>query len=186
MVLLASMFGLGNTAQAQVAASLAPAVLVVPAVLTTAIDPVAPAAPQARLTLEQMAETMATSEVNDADQECLAVAIYFEARGEPVAGQLAVAQVVLNRARSGIYPPDVCSVVKQPAQFSFVRRGRFPAADRGSDAWRRAVAVSRIARDKLAAELNDNVLWYHAAYVAPSWGKRLRRETRIGLHIFYS
>jgi len=77
-------------------------------------------------------------------------------------------------------------VITQPWQFSFIRKGRFPAPDTGSDAWRRAVAVARIAQGKLAAKLPSNVLWYHADYVAPSWGKRLTRQTKIGLHIFYS
>jgi len=52
--------------------------------------------------------------------------------------------------------------------------------------WRKAVAIARIAQDKLDGKLSDGVLWYHADYVAPSWGKRLDRETKIGLHIFYS
>src|SRR5688500_11742487 len=89
--------------------------------------------------LEQLAATLASSDVEGVDHECLATAVYFEARGEPLAGQLAVAEVVLNRSRSGRYPADICAVVKQPWQFSFVRKGQFPHADRGSDAWRRAV-----------------------------------------------
>jgi spore germination cell wall hydrolase CwlJ-like protein len=157
-----------------------------PVVPTTAPVARAAVAPGPGASLEELSAALADSEVGDASQECLATAVYFEARGEPLAGQLAVAEVVLNRARSGRYPPDVCAVVKQPAQFSFVRRGQFPLADRASDAWRRAVAISRIASAGLLANLPQSVLWYHADYVAPSWGKRLRRETKIGLHIFYS
>jgi spore germination cell wall hydrolase CwlJ-like protein len=60
-------------------------------------------------------------------------------------------------------------------------------ADRASEAWRKAVAIAHIAHEKLTqAELPSSVLWYHADYVAPSWGKRLTRQTQIGLHIFYS
>jgi spore germination cell wall hydrolase CwlJ-like protein len=136
--------------------------------------------------LEQLATTLAASETTDETHECLAVAVYFEARGEPLTGQLAVAEVVLNRARSGKYPPDVCAVVKQPWQFSFVRKGVFPQADRSSDAWKRAVAIAHVAQNKLAAKLPTDVLWYHADYVAPTWGKRLTRQAKIGLHIFYS
>jgi hypothetical protein len=121
-----------------------------------------------------------------AEQNCLVNAIYFESRGEPLEGQLAVAEVVINRARSGRYPTTLCGVVKQPAQFSFVRRGAFPRADRDSEAWRRAVAIAHIAQTRAARLLPDNVLWYHANYVSPSWGRRLARNTRIGLHIFYS
>ena len=136
--------------------------------------------------LEQLTATLATSQTADATHECLATAVYFEARGEPLAGQLAVAEVVLNRSRSGKYPKDVCAVVKQPWQFSFVQKGQFPAADRSSGAWKRAVAIAKVAQNKLAAKLPSNVLWYHADYVAPSWGKRLTKQTKIGLHIFYS
>ena len=136
--------------------------------------------------LEQLVAGYRVSEVNDPEQDCLANAVYFEARSEPLAGQLAVAEVVLNRTRSGRYPTTICAVVTQPAQFSFIRRGRFPAADRSSDAWTKAVAISRIALDRLAGDMHGGVLWYHADYVSPSWGKRLRREAKIGLHIFYS
>jgi spore germination cell wall hydrolase CwlJ-like protein len=126
-------------------------------------------------------------DASDREQECLANAVYFEARGEPIEGQLAVAEVVINRAASGRYPTDLCAVITQPAQFSFIRHGRFPSADRASDAWKKAVAIARIARQKLAAAaIPGDVLWYHATYVSPSWGRRLTRQTQIGLHIFYS
>ena len=120
------------------------------------------------------------------EEECLANAVYFEARGEPIEGQLAVAEVVLNRAASGKYPTGLCAVITQKAQFSFIRKGRFPKADRGSEAWRKAVAIAHIAREELADSLASDVLWYHADYVSPSWGKRLSRQAKIGLHIFYS
>ncbi|HYU96535.1 MAG TPA: cell wall hydrolase, partial [Sphingomicrobium sp.] len=123
----------------------------------------------------------------DAEQECLANAVYFEARGEPLRGQLAVAEVVMNRAASGRYPASLCGVVAQPAQFSFVRRGRMPRADRASEAWRRAVGVARVAAEGMAPRLlPPSCLWYHANYVSPSWGHRLAESARIGLHIFYS
>jgi spore germination cell wall hydrolase CwlJ-like protein len=93
--------------------------------------------------------------------------------------------VVLNRAASGEYPGSICDVVKQPAQFSFVRNGLFPPIDESSVAWRTAVAVAQIADEKLAHNLASDVLWYHADYVAPDWGRRLARVTQIGAHIFY-
>jgi hypothetical protein len=136
--------------------------------------------------LDELVVAYAGNTTEGRDHDCLAKAVYFEARGEPIEGQLAVAEVVINRAGSGRYPADICSVITQPWQFSFIRKGRFPAPDMGSDAWRRAVAVAKIAQGKLAAKLPANVLWYHADYVAPSWGKRLTRQTKIGLHIFYS
>ena len=79
--------------------------------------------------LYALVNKFATNAPLDEQTNCLATAVYFEARGESVEGQLAVARVVINRAASGRYPPDWCSVVKQPAQFSFVRHGAFPLAD---------------------------------------------------------
>lgn len=127
----------------------------------------------------------ATDAQLDEQTSCLATAVYFEARGESLEGQLAVARVVMNRAASGKYPPDWCSVVKQPAQFSFVRNGQFPRADTASDAWRRAQAVAELAAASIVPSLRGDVLWYHANYVAPSWGHRLSVDQRIGAHIFY-
>ena len=143
------------------------------------------ALPQPR-SLGELIANYAGNDTADAEQDCLANAVYFEARGEPIEGQLAVAEVVLNRTRSGRYPPTICEVVTQPWQFSFVRHGIIPAADRDCEAWRRAVAIARIAEAGANRLLPNNVLWYHAEYVSPSWGRRLARNTKIGLHIFYS
>ena len=121
----------------------------------------------------------------DEQASCLATAVYFEARGESVEGQLAVARVVVNRAASGRYPPDWCSVVKQPAQFSFVRHGQFPSIDTASSAWARAQGVARLAVANVVPSVGSDVLWYHANYVAPSWGHRLNLVEKIGAHIFY-
>jgi spore germination cell wall hydrolase CwlJ-like protein len=151
------------------------------------VAPAPAAAGTAQRSLDELVAAYAGAQTSGRDEDCLASAVYFEARGEPTEGQLAVAEVVLNRASSGKYPSDICAVVEQPWQFSFVNAtGRIPNANRGSEAWRKAVAVARIAQGKLADSLPSNVLWYHADYVAPSWGKRLTRQTKIGLHIFYS
>ncbi len=135
--------------------------------------------------LETDVARLAAAETRNAEEDCLANAVYFEARGESLEGQLAVAEVVMNRARSGRYPPTWCGVVVQRSQFSFVRGGVIPAANRGSEAWRRAVAVARIAQQGSTRMLAPNVLWYHAHYVAPAWGRRLSRSSVIGAHIFY-
>jgi N-acetylmuramoyl-L-alanine amidase len=135
--------------------------------------------------LDELVRDHAAAVVTDEERGCLAGAVYFEARGEPLEGQLAVAEVVLNRAASGEYPASICEVVKQPAQFSFVRNGVFPPIDENSVAWRTAVAVAQIADERLADELTSDVLWYHANYVAPAWGRRLACATQIGAHIFY-
>ena len=121
----------------------------------------------------------------DEQSNCLATAVYFEARGESLEGQMAVARVVMNRAASGKYPPSWCATVKQPWQFSFVHNGQFPAIDVASDAWRKAQGIARLAAANVVPSLDSNVLWYHATYVAPSWGRRLTRADKIGAHIFY-
>lgn len=146
----------------------------------------APAAAPAPQDLVELVETFADLAVEDAQDVCLAKAVYFEARSEPLEGQLAVAQVVLNRAASGRYPDTLCAVITQKAQFSFIRSGKFPKPNKKSEAWRKAVAIAHIAKTGLVKELSPDVLWYHATYVAPSWNKRLNKQAQIGLHIFYS
>lgn len=121
----------------------------------------------------------------DDEANCIAVAVYHEARGESLEGQLAVARVIMNRAASGQYPASWCGVVKQPWQFSFVHNGRMPSVDEGSTAWHNAVGVTRLAINNAVPSLSNDVLWYHANYVAPSWGRRLTRVSQIGAHIFY-
>ncbi len=138
----------------------------------------AQAALPAQGSLIDMVSYYAGETTDGRDQDCLAHAVYFEARGEPIEGQLAVAEVVLNRARSGRYPASICEVVTQPWQFSFVRRGVMPRPDRDSQAWQRAVGIARIALNGAARRLPNDV--------SPSWGRRLSRTTKIGLHIFYS
>jgi spore germination cell wall hydrolase CwlJ-like protein len=137
------------------------------------------------LPLSAMVAMYAAAAPLDEQTNCLAVAVYHEARGETLEGQLAVANVVINRARSGRYPPTWCEVVKQPWQFSFVRKGRFPPVDAGSRAWWNAQSIARIAASNAAAAVPSDCLWYHADYVAPSWGRRLTRVEKIGAHIFY-
>jgi spore germination cell wall hydrolase CwlJ-like protein len=138
-------------------------------------------------TLDEQVAAYKRADTADAEQDCLASAVYFEARGEPIEGQLAVADVVLNRVASERYPDTICEVVEQPWQFSFVNAtGRIPEANRSSEAWEKAVAIARIAQARAAREVQGDVLWYHADYVSPSWGRRLARQEKIGLHIFYS
>ena len=123
----------------------------------------------------------------DEEANCVAVAVYHEARGESLEGQVAVAKVIMNRAASGKYPSSWCGVVKQPWQFSFVspRTGHMPSVDVGSAAWRKALGVTRLAVANAVPSVGNDVLWYHASYVAPSWGRRLTLAQRIGTHIFY-
>ena len=124
-------------------------------------------------------------------EKCLAEAIYFEARGEAVRGQMAVAQVVLNRAFSGRYPNTVCGVVYQNAhrhlhcQFTFACDG-IPDIVREPDMWERAKTI--------AAEMLDGKLWlpevgkathYHAYWVRPGWVREMTKMHRLGVHTFY-
>jgi spore germination cell wall hydrolase CwlJ-like protein len=163
-----------------------PVVAPLKAVLATApAQPLASPAAAQRATLDQLVVQHEAGAQLDEEQHCLATAVYFEARGESLEGQLAVARVVINRAASGKYPASWCAVVKQPWQFSFVRAGQFPRIDSASDSWRKAQAIARIAVKNAAEVLPTDVLWYHADYVAPSWGRRLTRVNKIGAHIFY-
>ena len=148
-----------------------------------ATEPVEPAKPPVRRTLAQLVEEHSGSGIRDAQHECLAGAVYFESKGESLEGQLTVAEVVLNRARSGRFPASVCGVVKQRGQFSFVRGGRFPPIARQSAAWRRAVAVAHIALEDLADGAAPKALFFHARYVRPGW--KLQRIAAVGNHIFY-
>jgi spore germination cell wall hydrolase CwlJ-like protein len=124
-------------------------------------------------------------------ERCLANAVYFESRSEPVRGQIAVAQVVLNRAFSGYYPNDVCGVVYQGAnrhlscQFTFACDG-IPDVVTDAESWERAKRISRAALDgKLWLNEIGKATHYHALYVNPYWVRSMRRLHRIGLHSFY-
>ncbi len=124
-------------------------------------------------------------------EKCLANAVYFEARGEPVRGQIGVAQVVLNRAFSGYYPEDICGVVYQNAhrrlacQFTFACDGIRDAVN-DAEAWDRAKRVARAALDgKVWLNEVGKATHYHANWVRPRWVRTMRKLTRIGVHTFY-
>jgi Cell Wall Hydrolase len=118
-----------------------------------------------------------------AEERCLAGAVYFESKGESLEGQLAVARVVIARAKSGRFPSTLCGVVYQPSQFSFVRGGKMPRIDTGSQHWRNAVAISQIALDDGWKSPVEGALFFHARYVSPGW--RLKRMGSIDNHVFY-
>ena len=142
-----------------------------------------PMSPAERLHLDEKSRAKA--------EKCLAEAVYFEARGETALGQVAVAQVILNRAFSGKYPNTVCGVVYQNShrhlacQFTFACDG-IRDVIREPDMWERA--------KKIAAEMLDGKLWlpevgkathYHATYVHPGWVREMKKMYRLGVHIFY-
>ena len=116
---------------------------------------------------------------------CLAGTVYFESRGEPLAGQLAVAQVVINRAEDRRWPASYCGVVYQRSQFSFVRGGRMPNINTSSAAWNRAKAVAQIAHDGLWESEAADAVYFHANYVSPRWSRAKTRLAQIDTHVFY-
>jgi spore germination cell wall hydrolase CwlJ-like protein len=125
------------------------------------------------------------------EKKCLAEAIYFEARSEPEQGQAAVAQVVLNRVSSGLYPPSVCGVVYQnrqrwhACQFSFACEGKSLRIN-DQDSWGTATRIAEAVMDgkTYVADVGGST-HYHANYVRPRWAKRLKKMDVIGHHIFY-
>lgn len=127
-------------------------------------------------------------QVAGAEWQCLATAIYFEARGETLAGQFAVAEVILNRRDSGLYPRSVCRVVGQRGgggcQFSYVCDGR---ADVMREPGPRAVS-GKIAALMLAGAprvLTDGATHFHTGAVRPAWARRFLQTAKIGAHYFY-
>ena len=140
--------------------------------------------PDADSLSELMANVDAPQTLSD-QLECLAGAIYFESRGEPIEGQLAVAQVIINRAESTVFPSDYCGVVTQRSQFSFVKNGRIPTNRSNAAAWERARKIARIAHEGLWQSEARDSLYFHATYVRPSWARHKQARATIKTHIFY-
>ena len=132
--------------------------------------------------LAALVERHSSDALGDREADCLAKAVYFESKGEPLNGQLAVAEVIMNRAKSGRFAGTLCGVVKQPSQFSFVRGGNFPVVVNQA-MWRQAVGVAHVAMNGLWASTAQNALFFHAKRVSPNWGKQ--RVAAVGNHIFY-
>jgi spore germination cell wall hydrolase CwlJ-like protein len=123
----------------------------------------------------------------DAEWQCLTEALYFEARGESLDGQIAVAEVILNRKDSGLYPGTVCGVVKQRGgggcQFSYVCDGKKKMRER--DAADLAGRIARAMLDGAPRLLTDGATHFHTRHVRPGWSKRFAHTTSIGAHLFY-
>lgn len=129
--------------------------------------------------VKQQSVTGALSE----EMQCLAGTVYFESKGETLAGQLAVARVVMARAASSRFPDSLCGVVYQRKQFSFIRGGKMPRINKGHRHWRNAVAIAKIAMNDGWKSPVEGALFFHARYVSPGW--RLKRMATIDNHIFY-
>ncbi|NML94649.1 cell wall hydrolase [Novosphingobium olei] len=127
-------------------------------------------------------ETAVPAQLTD-ELKCLAGAIYFEAKSETMAGQLAVGRVIVARSHSGRFPASYCGVVYQPSQFSFIRGHAMPNINTASRDWIEAVKMAVIAHTGAWKSPVEGAMFFHAARVSPSWGKT--RMARIDNHIFY-
>ena len=188
-----------QNAEAGTAAPAAPAPLVEDIVPITARPPrfvsepmVQPVPPQATeppaaqaASLRELAAAMPVDQPLSPQLECLAGAIYFEARGESLEGQLGVARVVMNRADDRRFPGSYCDVVYQRSQFSFVRNGRMPSIPRGAATWKRAKALAQIGHRGLWKSEVGDALYFHASYVRPAWARAKQARATIETHRFY-
>jgi spore germination cell wall hydrolase CwlJ-like protein len=149
------------------------------------VQPVDEAETADAASLQQLVSTIVVEDNMSDEMRCLAQAVYFESRGEPLDGQLAVARVIINRTESSQFPDDYCSVVTQRAQFSFVRGGNIPDPNTTSAAWRRAKAIARIAHQEMWDSDAGDALYFHASHVSPRWARTKIARTRIDSHVFY-
>jgi len=147
-------------------------------------EPVVPAPSEASSLGELVANMDKDAQLTE-QMRCLAGAVYFEARGEPLQGQLAVAEVIINRASDSRWPASYCGVVYQRSQFSFVRGGQMPRINTSKSTWHRAKAVAQIAHDNLWQSEANEAVYFHANYVRPKWSRKKTRVARIDTHVFY-
>jgi len=143
--------------------------------------------------IEALRHDEARARQRDDDLQCLAENVYFEARGEPLAGQYAVAEVTLNRTHARNFPRTICAVVhetrwdparrRHTADFSWTELGALTPED--GPAWKQAMAVASAAYDELAPPLVPEALYYHATSVRPDWARSRRAVATIGNHVFY-
>ncbi|EEB71400.1 cell wall hydrolase [Phaeobacter italicus] len=126
----------------------------------------------------------------DENFACLAEALYFEARGESVKGQFAVAEVILNRVKSSQFPNSLCGVINQgtgrkyQCQFTYTCDGHEEVI-REKTAYERVSKVARLVMDGARTGLTDGATYYHTTAVRPRWSKAFTKTARIGVHLFY-
>ena len=129
---------------------------------------------------------------------CMAANIYHEAKNQPMAGQIAVAQVVMNRVNDNRYPDNVCDVVKQgltykngkvvlgKCQFSWYCDGKVDDVDKKSEKWRNSLRyASMVITNRITLDVTEGATHYHATYVRPAWARTKTKTVRINRHIFY-
>ena len=129
---------------------------------------------------------------------CMATNIYHEAKNQPMAGQIAVAQVVMNRVKDNRYPDNVCDVVKQgltykngkvvlgKCQFSWYCDGKKDDVNMTSEKWRNSLRyASMVITNRITLDVTEGATHYHATYVRPAWARTKTKTVRINRHIFY-
>lgn len=140
--------------------------------------------------LADVANETADKAINARELSCLSQAVYYEARGETYQGQVAVAEVVMNRARSGVYPGSICGVVYQGShratgcQFTFTCDGSLERRPRGA-AWARSQQVARQVMLGYTRPITARATHYHTTAIDPYWSSSLIETGRIGEHVFY-
>lgn len=153
--------------------------------LSTPSEP-ADAPAQQEKSYSSLAAMVADTDVSaplDEQARCLASAVFYESRSETLEGQLAVARVIINRAKSERFRPTLCGVVTQPGQFSFVRGGVIPQPDVNHPHWKRAVAITHIALNDRWDSAAEGALFFHARRVKTAWARP--QAAVIDNHIFY-
>ena len=163
-----------------------------PRTTIVSITPAMRAAPEKKSEPRQIYAGLIEPEHEAREQRCLAEAVYFEARSEVEEGRAAIAQVVLNRVKSGVYPASVCAVVYQnrhrklACQFTFACEGKALRIAE-PESWKVAVRIAReVYEGKIYIADVGGATHYHANYVQPTWAKKLKKMDVIGRHIFYS
>ena len=121
---------------------------------------------------------------------CLAEALYFEARGEPIKGQLAVGEVILNRVEDTRYPSSICKVINQgtgrrfACQFTYTCDGKLETVHERKP-YEMALKIAKILMTTHDRRLTRGSTHYHSNYVNPRWSKKFERVAKFGRHIFY-
>ena len=134
--------------------------------------------------MQREAEHLRQREFHARSLDCLARNVYYEARGEPAAGQYAVAEVTMNRRAHPRYPNTVCEVVYQKSAFSWTDFSLVLEEPRG-DEWGRAQRIAETVYYGKRLPTLNGAIFYHATYVRPDWSHERQRVTRIGRHVFY-
>jgi spore germination cell wall hydrolase CwlJ-like protein len=132
---------------------------------------------------ERDAQTARVRDFHARSIDCLARNIYYEARGESLTGQYAVAEVTMNRKAHPRFPSTVCEVVHQKDAFSWTSLG--PLDPPAGEPWQRAQRIAEEVYYQRRPAKMSGVLHFHATYVQPDWSKERQRVSRIGRHVFY-